>query len=65
MIGRLFFLTTVFKRGKAVKSGWPEGASCLAELGTVQLEFTRLSQITGDWKYHDAVRDILVETELN
>ncbi|CAO3586854.1 unnamed protein product [Absidia cylindrospora] len=42
-----------FKTGKAVKSGWTDGASCLAELGTVQLEFTRLSQITGDWKYHD------------
>ncbi|KAI8341348.1 glycoside hydrolase [Chlamydoabsidia padenii] len=42
-----------FKTGKAVKSNWPEGASCLAELGTVQLEFTRLSQITGNWKYHD------------
>ncbi|KAI8141005.1 glycoside hydrolase [Fennellomyces sp. T-0311] len=41
-----------FSSGKAVKSGFPEGASCLAELGTVQLEFTRLSEITGDWSYH-------------
>ncbi|KAG2220958.1 hypothetical protein INT45_006491 [Circinella minor] len=41
-----------FKTGKGVKSGFPDGASCLAELGTVQLEFTRLSEITGDWTYH-------------
>ncbi|KAI7887575.1 glycoside hydrolase [Mucor mucedo] len=33
------------------------GASaCLAEIGTIQLEFTRLSEITGNWKYHYAVR---------
>ncbi|KAI7847753.1 glycoside hydrolase [Circinella umbellata] len=43
-----------FKTGKGVKSGFPDGASCLAELGTVQLEFTRLSEITGDWTYHHA-----------
>ncbi|ORX50997.1 glycoside hydrolase [Hesseltinella vesiculosa] len=42
-----------FKSGRGVKSGFPEGASCLAEIGTVQLEFTRLSQITGNWTYHD------------
>ncbi|KAI9013735.1 glycoside hydrolase [Phycomyces nitens] len=41
-----------FKTGKGVKSGFPDGASCLAELGTVQLEFTRLSQITDNWSYH-------------
>ncbi|KAI9272993.1 glycoside hydrolase [Phascolomyces articulosus] len=41
-----------FRSGKGVKSGFPDGASCLAELGTVQLEFTRLSEITGDWTYH-------------
>ncbi|KAI9313567.1 glycoside hydrolase [Dichotomocladium elegans] len=41
-----------FRSGKPVKSGFPKGASCLAELGSVQLEFTRLSEITGDWKYH-------------
>ncbi|ORY94054.1 glycoside hydrolase [Syncephalastrum racemosum] len=41
-----------FTSGKPVKSGFPEGASCLAEVGTVQMEFTRLSEITGDWHYH-------------
>ncbi|KAI7862363.1 glycoside hydrolase [Spinellus fusiger] len=41
-----------FRTGIPVKSGFPEGASCLAELGSVQLEFTRLSQITGNWTYH-------------
>ncbi|KAL0094586.1 glycoside hydrolase family 47 protein [Phycomyces blakesleeanus] len=43
-----------FKTGKGVKSGFTDGASCLAELGTVQLEFTRLSQITDNWVYHRA-----------
>ncbi|ORZ21093.1 glycoside hydrolase [Absidia repens] len=42
-----------FKTGKAVKSKYPGGSSCLAEVGAMQLEFTRLSQITGDWKYHN------------
>lgn len=46
-----------YVRGKAVKSGFPEGAACLAELGTVQMEFTRLSEITGDWHYHLVVRN--------
>ena len=38
-----------------MKSGFPDGASCLAELGTIQLEFTRLSEITDDWTYHHVV----------
>ncbi|KAI8344674.1 glycoside hydrolase [Chlamydoabsidia padenii] len=54
-----------FHTGHAVKSNWEEGASALAELGAVQIEFTRLSQITGDWKYHDIgqrVYDTLLNT---
>ncbi|KAI8059472.1 glycoside hydrolase [Gongronella butleri] len=47
-----------FKTGQGVKSGFPEGASCLAELGTVQLEFTRLSQITGNWTYDRVGRKV-------
>lgn len=29
--------------------------ACLAEIGTIQIEFTRLSEITGNWKYHYVV----------
>jgi len=34
--------------------------SCLAELGTLTLEFTRLAQLTGNHSYFDAVRLLLV-----
>ncbi|KAG2193710.1 hypothetical protein INT47_013178 [Mucor saturninus] len=41
------------------------GASaCLAEIGTIQIEFTRLSEITGNWKYHYAgqhVYDVFIK----
>jgi hypothetical protein len=30
--------------------------ACLAEIGTIQIEFTRLSEITGNWKYHYVVK---------
>jgi mannosyl-oligosaccharide alpha-1,2-mannosidase len=36
----------------------PEGI-LLAELGSLTLEFTRLSQVTGDPKYYDAVQRIM------
>lgn len=39
-------------RGEPIKGA----TACLAEIGTVQIEFTRLSEITGNWKYHYAVR---------
>ena len=33
----------------------PEEAIIVAETGSLSLEFTRLSQLTGDMKYYDAV----------
>ncbi|KAF2702670.1 glycoside hydrolase family 47 protein [Pleomassaria siparia CBS 279.74] len=36
----------------------------LAEIGSLSLEFTRLSQITGDQKYYDAIARITDELEL-
>ncbi|KAI9487146.1 MAG: glycoside hydrolase, partial [Benjaminiella poitrasii] len=36
-----------FSTGEAIKSP----IACLAEIGTIQIEFTRLSEITGNWKY--------------
>lgn len=36
----------------------PDGQALSAELGSLTLEFTRLSQLTGDLKYHDAVQRI-------
>ncbi|OZJ06899.1 hypothetical protein BZG36_00037 [Bifiguratus adelaidae] len=41
-----------FDSGKSAPSGFPNGASVLAEVGTVQLEFTHLSYLTGNWTYH-------------
>ncbi|KAI8984576.1 glycoside hydrolase [Mycotypha africana] len=38
-----------FTTGEPVKNE----VVCLAEIGTIQIEFTRLSQITGNWKYHN------------
>lgn len=29
--------------------------ACLAEVGSIQIEFTRLSELTGDWQYHYVV----------
>lgn len=37
-----------FTSGMPIKSP----IACLAEIGSVQIEFTRLSELTGDWKYH-------------
>ncbi|RUP45700.1 hypothetical protein BC936DRAFT_147844 [Jimgerdemannia flammicorona] len=41
-----------FSSGQPVKSGYPRGASILAEIGSFQLEFTHISQLTGNWTYH-------------
>lgn len=45
-----------------IRSGEPvkSAQACLAEIGTIQIEFTRLSEITGNWKYHYVVRKIVV-----
>ncbi|KAI8356620.1 glycoside hydrolase [Choanephora cucurbitarum] len=37
-----------FTSGKPIESV----TACLAEVGTIQLEFTRLSELTGNWTYH-------------
>ncbi|RDW81018.1 glycoside hydrolase family 47 protein [Aspergillus mulundensis] len=36
----------------------PSGNTILAELGSLNLEFTRMSQLTGDQKYFDAIQRI-------
>jgi hypothetical protein len=41
----------------------PSGSVVLAVLGTLQMEFTRLSQITGNMKYYSAVQRIVDELE--
>lgn len=41
----------------------PSGSVVLAVLGTLSLEFTRLSQITGDDKYYDGIQRIINELE--
>jgi hypothetical protein len=40
----------------AHSDGGPVGTVCLAEVGSVGLEFIRLSQVTGDAVYAEAVR---------
>ncbi|KAL4919920.1 glycoside hydrolase [Aspergillus aurantiobrunneus] len=37
---------------------WPSANTILAELGSMNLEFTRMSQLTGDQKYFDAIQRI-------
>jgi mannosyl-oligosaccharide alpha-1,2-mannosidase len=39
------------------------GSVVLAVLGTLQLEFTRLSQLTGNDKYYSAVQGVMDELE--
>jgi mannosyl-oligosaccharide alpha-1,2-mannosidase len=41
----------------------PSGSIVLAVLGTLQLEFTRLSQLTGNAKYYSAVQNVMDELE--
>ena len=38
---------------------WPSDTTLVAELGSLSLEFTRLSQLTGDSKYYDAIYSIM------
>ena len=41
----------------------PSGSTLLAEIGSLTVEFTRLSQLTGDFRYFDAVQRIAEEME--
>lgn len=41
----------------------PSSSIVLAVLGSLQLEFTRLAQITGNEKYYDAVQRVMNELE--
>ncbi|KUJ17573.1 putative endoplasmic reticulum mannosyl-oligosaccharide 1,2-alpha-mannosidase [Mollisia scopiformis] len=41
----------------------PSGSIVLAVLGSLSLEFTRLSQITGNDKYYDAIQRVMDELE--
>ena len=43
--------------------GWTRNRAVLSELGTVQLEFRRLSQITGNNWYNKKVTDIMDKME--
>ena len=49
----------VLANGAASQPGWTGGASILAELGTVQLEFRQLTRITGDPKYARAAEAVI------
>jgi mannosyl-oligosaccharide alpha-1,2-mannosidase len=40
----------------AHSGGGPVGTVCLAEVGSIGMEFVRLSQVTGDPVYAEAVR---------
>jgi mannosyl-oligosaccharide alpha-1,2-mannosidase len=42
----------------------PSPRSSLAEIGSLTMEFTRLTQLTGDPKYYDAVQRIMNELEI-
>ena len=35
------------------------GSRLLAEVGTLQMEFSYLSHVTGDMKYHNAAKEII------
>ncbi|KAK6363039.1 hypothetical protein TWF730_000486 [Orbilia blumenaviensis] len=51
-------------RPEAVKQKHRAGRSaCMAELGSMSVEFTRLAQITGENKYYDAIQRITDEFE--
>jgi mannosyl-oligosaccharide alpha-1,2-mannosidase len=49
-----------FKEAEAGISQESSSWVLLAEIGSLTLEFTRLSQITGDPKYYDAVHRVMV-----
>ncbi|KAJ5549844.1 Class I alpha-mannosidase [Penicillium sp. DV-2018c] len=43
---------------------FPSVRTSLAEMGSLTMEFTRLTQLTGDPKYYDAVQRVMDELEL-
>ena len=45
--------------GEAKNPGWSNGASMLAEFGTVQMEFIALSERTGDRKWADLAENVV------
>ena len=45
--------------GQTMNTGWTGGYALIAEFGTLQLEFRRLTQLTGDQKYDNAVTRIM------
>ncbi|KAI1176150.1 glycoside hydrolase [Nemania sp. FL0916] len=49
-----------YVQGKAQKA---PGTVLLAEIGSLSLEFTKMSQLTGDMQYYDAVKRIYDELE--
>jgi len=49
--------------GAADPPGWTSGALILAEMGTIQLEFTALSKHTGDPKWRDKAQHIFDHLE--
>ncbi len=42
---------------------WPSTNTLLAEIGSLTVEFTRLSQLTGDFRYYDAAQRIMEELD--
>ena len=50
---------TNFKTGSSKNYGWASGgSSILSEFGTLHLEFTYLSDVTGDSVYHERAQNI-------
>ncbi|EFC49077.1 predicted protein [Naegleria gruberi] len=47
------------KTGSKKTFAWANNCAILSELGSLQLEFRRLSELTGDMKYHNAVTKVM------
>lgn len=52
------------RSGQKIQFGWNGGCSVLSEFGTLQLEFRRLSEVTGDPKYDRAVTRVMDVMEI-
>lgn len=53
----------VTRTDPSVNNHMPSRSIVLAVLGSLSLEFTRLSQITGNEKYYDAIQRVMNELE--